>query len=685
MKKNVLFLFSIYFSLNAFAQNNQSMPKDTSEMSIEELMKMKSTYQSTEMEKSVNEAVSAASKKALPLRKSPSIISVVTAEEIEKSGARELMDVLRLVPGIEFNVDVQGVIGISVRGIWANEGKVLMMLDGQEINEIAYGCLMFGNNYNISQIKKIELIRGPGSAIYGGFAEYAVINIITKNGADLKGVQMSGIAGQMNNTYARQNASISVGNRHGDLTYSVSGLMGRGQRSNQDYIDIAGNKNSMLHNTPLSPTNLNAALSYKGLSARFIYDQLNTKTVDGLGTTLVYAYPVNFTNTFGEIKYSKKIGKNFEFQPRFNFKRTNPWESDVVIANVDTSNYYRYKIIADRYRLNLIGLWDISQAMNLTFGVEGYYDDAKRVGGVFRNSGKVNASYYNYAPFAQLLLKHRIANVTIGARYDYNNAFGGAFNPRLGITKKIGDINFKLLYASSYRAPTIENIQSSLGNSIKPELTATFEFETGYQINKQMFLTANIYDVSTKNSIRYYVNQNATSSDNFDGYTNTGKSGTQGLELDYKYKDKFGFINFSYGYYTVARKTVDASNAVPGQSDATLGIANHKFTLLTNFNFGKYFYLSPSVNFIGKRTGISYADANTLVYKTYDPLTLVNVYVGCTNLIKGLNFGLGVYNLLDQNNFYLQAYNSLHAPYPGIKREIALKVSYNLNFKKGDK
>ena len=82
MKKKLLVLFALSFGFKSFAQNSEPTPKDTTDMSIEELMKMKSTYQSTDMEKSVNEAVSAASKKALPLRKSPSIISVVTAEEI---------------------------------------------------------------------------------------------------------------------------------------------------------------------------------------------------------------------------------------------------------------------------------------------------------------------------------------------------------------------------------------------------------------------------------------------------------------------------------------------------------------------------------------------------------------------------------------------------------------------------
>lgn len=107
---------------------------------------------------------------------------MITAEEIKNLRSRDLIDVLNLVPGMNFGVDVQGVVGISSRGNWAHEGKILVLLDGQEMNEILFSSTQFGQRYDISQIEKIEIIRGPGSSIYGGYAELGVINIITKGG-----------------------------------------------------------------------------------------------------------------------------------------------------------------------------------------------------------------------------------------------------------------------------------------------------------------------------------------------------------------------------------------------------------------------------------------------------------------------------------------------------------------------
>ena len=82
----------------------------------------------------------------------------------------------------------------------------------------------FGNRFDVSQIKRIEIIRGPGSSIYGGNAELGVINMITKSGEDLKGAEITATAGQLNDTYGRRNLSLAVGDKQGDFKWSVAGF-----------------------------------------------------------------------------------------------------------------------------------------------------------------------------------------------------------------------------------------------------------------------------------------------------------------------------------------------------------------------------------------------------------------------------------------------------------------------------
>src|SRR6185436_9636381 len=179
MKTMICFLAVLLF-LNGrvYCQEKQTSPDSVSfyEMSLEQLM---------------NIEISVASRKALTPRESPGIVTLITEDEITNSGAQDLMDILRLVPGFDFGSDVEGVVGLGIRGNWAHEGKMLLLIDGQQMNEALYSTIQLGNHYPVQQIRKIEIIRGPGSAMYGGNAEYAVINIITKNDKEFTGVSVS--------------------------------------------------------------------------------------------------------------------------------------------------------------------------------------------------------------------------------------------------------------------------------------------------------------------------------------------------------------------------------------------------------------------------------------------------------------------------------------------------------------
>ncbi len=132
--------------------------------------------------------ITVATKTAISVEEAPSIVSVVTASEIKNMGARNLVDVLRTIPGIEIDHSVSfWTHEVNVRGIRNSyTSKVKLMLNGHRV----YGWLyMFApfqlfDCISINNIKRIEIIRGPGSALYGAGAFTGVINIITKKGGD---------------------------------------------------------------------------------------------------------------------------------------------------------------------------------------------------------------------------------------------------------------------------------------------------------------------------------------------------------------------------------------------------------------------------------------------------------------------------------------------------------------------
>jgi outer membrane receptor for ferrienterochelin and colicin len=229
--------------------------QDITEVSLEDLLKTD---------------VDVASKVPQTYREVPGVITVVTREEIMDSGARDLADVLMLVPGFSLGVDVEAVVGIGVRGNWGHEGKVLLLVDGQQMNETLYSTNQLGNHFPVDQIERIEIIRGPGSAIYGGYAELAVINVVTRGADELDGVAVYGHAGLASDTYGHLNRSVAAGQKIGDdLKLSLAGLFGQGHRSNADFTDFYGDTFSLTdHELDPATALLNVFVSYRDLGIK---------------------------------------------------------------------------------------------------------------------------------------------------------------------------------------------------------------------------------------------------------------------------------------------------------------------------------------------------------------------------------------------------------------------------------
>lgn len=128
------------------------------------------------------EEVEIASLKPQPVEEAPGIVSVITAQQIKDMGARDLNDVLRMLPGFQLPVSIYYAPGYGVRGLTQiPNNRVLVMMDGVSLHEPYNG--QSNRNWSdmpLNNVKRIEVIRGPGSALYGTYAFLAVINIITK-------------------------------------------------------------------------------------------------------------------------------------------------------------------------------------------------------------------------------------------------------------------------------------------------------------------------------------------------------------------------------------------------------------------------------------------------------------------------------------------------------------------------
>lgn len=149
-----------------------------------------------------------ASKQEEPLDESPVPVTVITEEMIRQNGIRNLQDALTMfVPGMTLVAD-HNEMNVAERGIYASsQQKILFMLDGHRLNSRAFSSADPDYGIDLHKVKRIEVLRGPGSSLYGNVALMGVVNIVTKSGKEASGVELRGGGG----SYGQATGGFLVG------------------------------------------------------------------------------------------------------------------------------------------------------------------------------------------------------------------------------------------------------------------------------------------------------------------------------------------------------------------------------------------------------------------------------------------------------------------------------------------
>lgn len=195
-----IFFLPIVVSPNAAAQNKPTTP-NLLDLSLEDLMAIEidSVYGASGFKQKVTEA--------------PASVTIITSDDIQKHGYRTLADILRNVRGFyvsyDRNYSYVGVRGFGLPGDY--NSRVALLIDGHRVNDNIYEAALIGTEFplDVDLIDRVEIIRGPNSSQYVASAFLAVINVITKRGADLPKVTVSGEAG----SYGSYEGRVTFGNK----------------------------------------------------------------------------------------------------------------------------------------------------------------------------------------------------------------------------------------------------------------------------------------------------------------------------------------------------------------------------------------------------------------------------------------------------------------------------------------
>lgn len=540
-----LLLGALVFYSNAFAET--SAEQDSLEKELAYLVAERQVvFTASKMEEHVDKTIATT--------------TVITQDDIAHIGARNLLDVLRLVPGIGITQSKIGMREIEVRGVKTPlSEKVQIMLNGHPLDHNLQnaGSGWVYDDLPVDTIKRVEVVRGPGSALYGANAFLAVINIITLNAKDLNGVQTSAGWGSFDTQQYRASWGKQFSNSaEAALHFNFTDTNGINSPISADSQSIQGLSSNAPGRSQLTEGryDLEWQLGYQDfkLDGRYI----NKKMGAFFGATTVLVddrTQQNYDNYFLRLSKTWKIKDGFTVDTQIfhdSFSFDNIWQTapnqflrtglqDTRTGGEIQANYH----FSDTQ--TLISGFSYAKEQQSNLLDESGFDPAHLTPTLSTTEERVRKRWGIYMENVWDPLKN--LRLSVGARYDRYNDFGGTFNPRMGFNWEfIKNYSLKFSYGTAYRAPAFGELGSVnnpvlLGNpSLKPEEVKTFE--TGIIAHPIAGLTAQAtyYHSAINQIISRIPVQTAISK-----YENSGSVIAEGVELETRY-DFDGNLQGSY-------------------------------------------------------------------------------------------------------------------------------------------
>jgi len=672
-----LFLLSFHNQSVASESSGQTTMDTLLAMSLEELIEVE---------------ISIATRSPLPVQKAPAIATVVTANDIRIMGARTLVDVLERIPGIGVTRNHYSVYAIDIRGLKAiRQNKVRFMVDGHTINMPTVGESFWAfEDLSVEQVERVEVIRGPGSALYGTNAFSGIINVVTKPGIAINGTQVSAGGG----SFETGRANILHGRRYGEfdvmasLTYAstegaqlevTSDALGRSgitddwargwdgtfkvswknfvfnsRYTTRDSGPYVGVTNVVNDDTELMSDQFFADLSYStaisekwNMNARAYYDFADITfkwQVFPPGTALsplpahFFPYGVYGTPGFKNQIYGVEFGSDYAIT-----------DTNTVTAGV----VYEYS-----------KQYDITHHTNfdpITFINLGAYQDISSWGNWNIPEDRTNIAAYLQDEW---MIKDNLS-LTLGLRYDHYDDVGDSTNPRIGLVwEMIEYVDLKLLYGQAFRIPTFDELYSinnpaSVGNpKLEPEEMTTYEVSLVYSPDNKPLITATGF----YNQFTDKIDLVPTGIPGMLEFRNTNDATIYGVELDARYR--FQDIEVYGNYFWNQPENDETGEPLPD-------VPEYRLNLGFNFWVAEWGKGNLHILHVGD-TPRTVGD----IRDNHDAYTVVNANFILMNFFQSLELRASLYNLFDEEYSYPAPPFTLADDYPAPGRSVFIELRY---------
>lgn len=632
------------------------------------------------LEELLNVKVEVASKFSSTLDDSPGIVTVIDRKMIETTCTQTLADIIRMVPGMDFS---KGSLGWGEpldeyygRGVLNSFSQtVLLLLNGQNrFNDFTYASPFMSTRINVDMIERIEIIRGPGSALYGGNAFAAVINIITRD-KSAKQETIFEISGGQN---PHGSAYVLTKHKLFNTDWQI-GLQGKyffdnGRTYSSTEVDNVYNselpdKDKITDGIdPSYDLSLNISAPENKFNAQIWHTDHNP-----------HPFLTGFFPQPNEYKYqTKQTFFNADFSPIKNFtfsayhsimtwdsRLSLYWEPESTVgtrySDLDlygTSQKNLNSVLSAAYNTDInshnIYIGAVYTRDKQTEPTTTYHSEIAQAYGYIATGipkkevifTEQDTGWVSYLSQARNQISFFVQDnwkisdkltATIGLRYDYFDDLkeNSILNPRLGIIWKASDKDkFKILYGHAFRPPSPSETSIILypikGNSdLEAERIMTGEIAYIHYFSFARFQINGFYS-KVKDPISYVSQGIQYADDYWDSYKNMGGSDIIGGEIELH--GKFWWVNYSF---------VDSQTDTGEGKNTTQFVATHQINAGISYNIvdnltvnNQIFYKSPRplLTDVDKESKAYFVDDFSVNYK----IKFLNINLGCRNIFDNV-------------------------------------------------